>query len=226
MIKIFKDQEIGGLTTEFHNLIKEHKLYKKYTFEMVKNDPYYKYTIIRQTNSYKRRINVIEEYKHLIRNKFDINEQELRYEIYAEDTMIRIFNILQIYEYLKRFFITYLDLEKLNQITDSKIKEDSTYGQIISAFEKLDGYNKETTKLFDNPSRNLFAHFDWFMFKEDGVTTSKGLINFDDLYDKMVNMNKLYQCITTNHIKDIDGILTPHESKFMINLWEDIPEQL
>ena len=110
---------------------------------MVKNDPYYTRTLVRQTNSYRRKTNVIEEYEQLIRNKFDVDEQELRYEMYAEDTMFRIFSILQICEHLKRFFITHLDLKNLNQIWKLNIKERSTYGHIISAFKKLNGYNEK-----------------------------------------------------------------------------------
>lgn len=227
MLKIFKVQEIDVLTTEFHNLIKKHRLYKQCTFEMVENDPYYRSTIIRQTNSYKRRIKFIEEYEHFIKNKFDVDEQELKYEIYAEDKAFRIFNILQICEYLKLFFITRLDLEKLNQITKSKIKEHLTYGEIITRFEKLNGYNEKMTNLFDNKSRNLFAHHDWFMFKEKGITTNKGrLIKFDELDDKMVNMNKLYECIITKYNTDVYYNLTPQEFEKMMSCWNKIPKQL
>ena len=82
------------------------------------------------------------------------------------------------------------------------------------------------TNLFDNDSRNIFAHMDWFMFKEKGVTTSEGLINFDDIQSKMENMYKLYQCITTKYHRDMYGRLTLEEIEYMKYLWNETLKQL
>lgn len=227
MLKTLKNQEIDCLITKFHNSIKKHKLYKyDNMFETLKDDLYYSRTFISQSNAYKRRLLVMKEYEQFIKNRFNITDQEVIHETFVEDITTRIFMILQTCEGLKRFCINYIDLEQLKQITRLKLKKQPTYGEIITHFVKLIK-DEKINDLFGNETRNLFAHFNWYMFKEGCITTTKGRIEFNELDCKMSNIYKVYNDITVKYRVDLcDNKLTIPEKMEINNFVSEMPKQL
>ena len=112
------------------------------------------------------------------------------------------------YEKLKRVFRIALDFKKI----DPKLKDNPTYGTIISKLENK-GLQKDIVVALDNKLRNIVAHGDWyvqdhrFTYMDDG----KKSISYEDLSQRVNNFirfsNVFYRIYWSNH-------LTPEASEF------------
>ncbi|WP_237737707.1 hypothetical protein [Candidatus Nitrosopumilus sediminis] len=111
------------------------------------------------------------------------------------------------YEFLKRFFIETLLLEKLKEKSPKiKLGNVPTYGALVKAFRELPNYNVKMDEFFDEGFRNALAHDTWYFEKEGlayrDMKNEITVIPFPKIPDKIFTISKVYTLITSNYFQD------------------------
>jgi len=110
------------------------------------------------------------------------------------------------YEFLKRFFIETMILDRLGSRTGIKFSTRVTYGTFVKAFEKLPNFDKRMNEMLDEDFRNALAHDTWYL-DENGMKYANFkkeiiAIPFSKIPQKINMIGITYTIITKNYFQD------------------------
>lgn len=200
-------QEVESLSKSIYTILKVENLFQKSDF----HERYAKqlFRIGEQFNVLRRKEQITNDFSEEYIKWHNEKAPDLpmtKNECLVEITTLLCSFGLTHYEFLKRFFIETLFLDKLQMETSVHIGKTPTYGTLIKSFQKLTNYNQKMNELFDVDLRNALAHDSWYLentgLQYKNFDNKIITISYTELPLKITTIGGAYTFITSNYFKD------------------------
>jgi|APSaa5957512535_1039671.scaffolds.fasta_scaffold04523_2 hypothetical protein len=114
---------------------------------------------------------------------------------------------LSTFELFKRFLLNILDLEKINEKTNSTLKNTSMLGDLVNSLKKiLTTKTNQIDNLIDVEFRNTLAHDSWYLdnnfFKFMSTKGRQHELSVNDVYHHVVKIWLVNRAITKKYTED------------------------